>query len=267
MLASATIDVIARAYDAAEKGRHRIRPPSVQYEGFTVDDAYAVQRRWVALKVAAGNEIKGHKIGLTSRAMQRQANIDEPDYGSLLADMFYSGGAEIPMSRFIQPRLECELGFVIGRRLAGPNCTIFDVLSATDYVVPAAEIVDGRTHRVDPDTGKPRCVLDSIADNAGNAALIIGGRPFKPMDVDLRWVSVLCHRNNVIEESGVAAAVLNHPANGVAWLANKLAPFDIALEPGQFILGGSFTGVVEARSGDVFHIDYGPLGTITSRFM
>jgi 2-oxo-hept-3-ene-1,7-dioate hydratase len=266
MLDSATIDTIARAYDAAEKNRQRIRPPSVQYDGFTVEDAYAVQRRWVELKVAAGNVIKGHKIGLTSRAMQRQANITEPDYGALLADMFYNDGAEIPMGRFIQPRLECELGFVMGRRLKGPNCTIFDVLNATDYVVPAAEIVDGRTHRIDPDTGKPRCVLDSIADNAGNAALIVGGRPVKPMEMDLRWVSVLCHRNNVIEESGVAAAVLNHPANGVAWLANKLAPFDIALEPGQFVLGGSFTSTVEAHAGDVFHVDYGPLGSISSRF-
>lgn len=267
MLDSATIDTIARAYDAAEKNRQRIRPPSVQYDGFTVEDAYAVQRRWVELKVAAGNVIKGHKIGLTSRAMQRQANITEPDYGALLADMFYNDGAEIPMNRFIQPRLECELGFVMGRRLKGPNCTIFDVLNATDYVVPAAEIVDGRTHRIDPETGKPRCVLDSIADNAGNAALIVGGRPVKPMDMDLRWVSVLCHRNNVIEESGVAAAVLNHPANGVAWLANKLAPFDIALEPGQFVLGGSFTSTVEAHAGDVFHVDYGPLGSISSRFV
>ena len=267
MLDSATIDTIARAYDAAEKNRQRIRPPSVQYDGFTVEDAYAVQRRWVELKVAAGNVIKGHKIGLTSRAMQRQANITEPDYGALLADMFYNDGAEIPMGRFIQPRLECELGFVMGRRLKGPNCTIFDVLNATDYVVPAAEIVDGRTHRVDPETGKPRCVLDSIADNAGNAALIVGGRPVKPMEMDLRWVSVLCHRNNVIEESGVAAAVLNHPANGVAWLANKLAPFDIALEPGQFVLGGSFTSTVEAHAGDVFHVDYGPLGSISSRFV
>jgi 2-oxo-hept-3-ene-1,7-dioate hydratase len=267
MLDSKTIDTIAQVYDAAEKGRHRIRPPSVQYDGFTIEDAYAVQRRWVALKVARGNAIKGHKIGLTSRAMQRQANITEPDYGALLADMFYSTGAEIPVNRFIQPRLECELGFVIGRRLKGPDCTIFDVLNATDYVIPAAEIVDGRTHRVDPETNKPRCVLDSIADNAGNAALIIGGRPVKPMDMDLRWVSVLCHRNNVIEESGVAAAVLNHPANGVAWLANKLAPFDIALEPGQFVLGGSFTSTVEARAGDVFHVDYGPLGSISSRFV
>jgi 2-oxo-hept-3-ene-1,7-dioate hydratase len=155
----------------------------------------------------------------------------------------------------------------MGRRLKGPNCTIFDVLNAVDYVIPAAEIVDGRTHRVDPVTNQPRCVLDSIADNAGNAALIVGGRPIRPMEMDLRWVGVLCHRNNVIEESGVAAAVLNHPANGVAWLANKLAPFDIALEPGQFVLGGSFTATVEAHAGDVFLVDYGPLGTITTRFV
>jgi 2-oxo-hept-3-ene-1,7-dioate hydratase len=267
MLDEATIDALARAYHAAEKERRRVRPPSVMHPGFTIEDAYAVQRRWVELKLAEGNRVRGRKIGLTSRAMQRQANISEPDYGALLADMFYSDGAEIPMSRFIQPRLECELGFVLGRRLKGPGCTIFDVLSATDYVVPAAEIVDGRTHRIDPETDKPRSVLDSIADNAGNAALIVGGRPIRPLEVDLRWVAVLCYRNNIIEESGVAAAVLNHPANGVAWLADKLAPFDLALEPGQFILSGSFTGTVEARAGDVFHIDYGPLGAISCRFV
>ena len=267
MLDDATIDAIARAFHAAEKERRRMRPPSVQYPGFTIEDAYAVQRRWVELKVAEGNAVRGRKIGLTSRAMQRQANIAEPDYGALLADMFYGDGAEIPIGRFIQPRLECELGFVLGRRLAGPGCTIFDVLGATEYVVPAAEIVDGRSHRVDPQTQRPRSVLDSIADNAGNAALVVGGRPVRPLEVDLRWVAVLCHRNNVIEESGVAAAVLNHPANGVAWLADKLAAFDLALEPGQFILGGSFTGMVEARAGDVFHLDYGPLGSISCRFV
>ena len=171
------------------------------------------------------------------------------------------------MSRFIQPRLECELGFVMGRRLKGPNCTIFDVLSATDYVVPAAEIVDGRTHRVDPETDQPRSVLDSIADNAGNAALIVGGRPIRPMEVDLRWVAALCYRNNVIEESGVAAAVLNHPANGVAWLANKLAPFDIALEPGQFVLGGSFTATVEAHAGRHVPCRLRPAGLDLGRFV
>lgn len=267
MLDAATIKSVAEAYHAAEKSRTRMRPPSVQYPGFTIEDAYAVQRAWVAIKQAEGNVLKGHKIGLTSRAMQRQVGIDEPDYGALLADMFYGDGAEIPVGRFIQPRLECELGFVIGKRLRGPDCTIFDVLSAVDYVVPSAEIVDGRTHRVDPETDKPRSVLDSIADNAGNAALVVGGRPVKPMDVDLRRVAVLCYRNNVVEESGVAAAVLNHPATGVAWLANKLAPFDVALEPGQFVLSGSFTGTVEARAGDTFHLDYGPLGSIVCRFV
>jgi 2-oxo-hept-3-ene-1,7-dioate hydratase len=198
MLDSAAIDALARAYHIAEKERKRTRAPSILHPGFTTEDAYAVQRAWVKIKIAEGNVVKGHKIGLTSRAMQRASAINEPDYGSLMADMFYETGQEIPMSRFIQPRLECELGFVMGKRLKGPNCTIFDVLNAVDYVVPAAEIVDGRTHRVDPETNQPRCVLDSIADNAGNAALIVGGRPIRPMEMDLRWVGVLCHRNNVI---------------------------------------------------------------------
>lgn len=266
MLNDATLDALARAYLVAEKRRERTRAPSILHPGFSIEDAYAVQRRLIAMKLAEGAVIKGHKIGLTSRAMQRQANITEPDYGVLLEDMFYPDGGQLPMDRFIQPRLECELGFVIGKRLKGPNCTIFDVLSAVEYVTPAVEIVDGRTHRTDPETGAGRHVADSIADNAGNAALVVGGRPIKPLDVDLRWVSVLCYRNGVIEESGVAAAVLNHPANGVAWLANKLAPFDIALEPGQFVLGGSFTSTVDARAGDQFYIDYGPLGSISCGF-
>jgi 2-oxo-hept-3-ene-1,7-dioate hydratase len=139
--------------------------------------------------------------------------------------------------------------------------------NAVDYVVPAAEIVDGRTRRIDPGTNQPRRVLDSIADNAGNAALVIGGRPIRPMEMALRWVGVLCHRHNVIEESGVAAAVLTDPANGVVWLANKLGPFDIALGPGQFVLGHSFTATVEALAGDTFLVDYGRLGTNTTRFV
>jgi 2-oxo-hept-3-ene-1,7-dioate hydratase len=156
MLDSATIDALARAYHIAEKERRRTRAPSVLNPGFTTEDAYAVQRAWVKIKLGEGNVIKGHKIGLTSRAMQRASAINEPDYSSLMADMFYNTGEEIPMSRFIQPRLECELGFVMGRRLRGPNCTIFDVLNAVDYVIPSAEIVDGRTHRVDPETNQPR---------------------------------------------------------------------------------------------------------------
>lgn len=267
MMDASIVDGLAQAYHAAEKSRQRTKAPSILHEGFSVDDAYAVQRRWIELKLAEGQLIKGYKIGLTSRAMQRQSNITEPDYGTLMSDMFYENGADIPIDRFLQPLVECEIGFVLGRPLKGPGCTIFDVLAATDYVVPAIEIVDARTHRSDPDTGRAKCVLDNIADNAANAAVVIGGRPMRPMDVDLRWIAALLFRNNVIEDSGVSAAVLNHPANGVAWLVNKLAAFDLELQPGHFVMGGSFTGTTEARAGDVFYVDYGPMGSISARFV
>jgi len=233
----------------------------------TIADAYAIQSAWVAMKISEGRAMKGHKIGLTSRAMQRSSQIAEPDHGVLLDDMFFREGSDIPSERFIVPRLEVELAFVLGRRLGGPGCGIFDVLDATDYVVPAVEIIDARIEQVDPATNATRKVVDTIADNAANAGIILGGRPVKPMDVDLRWVCALCYRNGVIEESGVAAAVLNHPAHGVAWLANKLAPHDVALEPGQVILSGSFTRPVAVRPGDTFHVDYGPLGAVACRFV
>ncbi len=136
-----------------------------------------------------------------------------------------------------------------------------------DYVIPALEIIDARSHNVDPETQRPRKVFDTISDNAANAGVVMGGRPIKPDALDLRWISALLYRNGVIEESGVAAAVLNHPANGVAWLANKLAPYEVELEAGQVILGGSFTRPVPARRGDTFHVDYGPMGCISCRFV
>lgn len=267
VLEKQAIAEIAQRLDTAEKTRQRIAPPTARYPGMTIEDGYAVQRAWVELKLASGRTLKGHKIGLTSKAMQNVTNVKEPDYGALLDDMFFPEGGELPMSRFIEPLLECELAFIMGRRLKGPGCTIFDVLAATDYVIPTVEICDLRVLSVDPETKKTRTVIDNIADNACNAALVMGGRPVKPDAVDLRWAACLCYRNGEIEESGVAAAVLNHPANGIAWLANKLAPFDVALEPGQVVLAGSFIRVVPARAGDQFHIDYGPLGAISCRFV
>ncbi|HTI67183.1 MAG TPA: 2-oxo-hepta-3-ene-1,7-dioic acid hydratase [Caulobacteraceae bacterium] len=258
---------LARSLDVAERERTQVRQFSLVHPEITVADAYAIQREWVRIKIEGGRKLKGHKIGLTSRAMQRVSNITEPDYGALLDDMFFVDGQDLPMDRFILPRVEVELAFVLKDRLEGPNCTIFDVLSATDYVVPAIEIIDARIHQVDPETKVTRKVFDTISDNAANAALVMGGRPVKPMELDLRWVSAILYRNGVIEESGVAAAVLNHPANGPAWLANKLHPYGIALEPGQVILGGSFTTPVAARAGDTFHVDYGPMGSISVRFM
>jgi 2-oxo-hept-3-ene-1,7-dioate hydratase len=267
MLDKTTVDRLAHRLDEAEKTRKQIRQFSLEHPGMTIEDGYAVQRAWVALKIAEGRRLKGHKIGLTSKAMQYSSQIDEPDYGDLLDDMFFADGSDIPMSRFIVPRVEVELAFVLAKPLSGPNCTIFDVLSATDYVVPAVEIIDARIHQIDPETKVPRKVFDTISDNAANAGLVMGGRPVRPLDVDLRWVAAVCYRNGVIEESGVAAAVLNHPANGVAWLANKFAPHGVTLEPGQVILGGSFTRPVPARAGDTFHVDYGSLGCISCHFV
>jgi len=251
----------------AEQNREQIRALSLDHPEITIEDAYAIQRQWVALKIAEGRTLKGHKIGLTSRAMQVSSQITEPDFGALLDEMFFNDGSDIPIDRFIVPRVEVELAFVLAKPLRGPNCTLFDVYNATDYIIPALEIIDARSHNVDPETQRPRKVFDTISDNAANAGVVMGGRPIKPDALDLRWISALLYRNGVIEESGVAAAVLNHPANGVAWLANKLFPYDVELEAGQVILGGSFTRPVAARRGDTFHADYGPMGCISCRFV
>lgn len=267
MLQKDIILQIAQRLNQAEKSCEQIRQISLDHPEMTIDDAYAVQKEWVGLKIAEGRVLKGHKIGLTSKAMQASSQIDEPDYGALLDDMFFDDGCDIPTDRFIVPRIEVELAFVLAKPLRGPNCTIFDVYNATDYVIPALELIDARCHNNDPETNRPRKVFDTISDNAANAAVILGGRPIKPRDLDMRWISALLYRNGVIEESGVAAAVLNHPANGVAWLANKLAPHNVQLEPGQIILGGSFTRPVPARKGDVFHVDYGNMGSISCRFV
>lgn len=251
----------------AEKSRVQIRQLSLDYPEITIEDAYAIQGEWVAQKLAEGRTIKGHKIGLTSKAMQASSQITEPDYGTLLDDMFFEDGSDIPAERFIVPRVEVELAFILGKPLSGANCTIFEVLNATEYITPAVEIIDARCHQIDPETKQPRKVFDTISDNAANAGLVTGGRPMRPLDLDLRWVGALCYRNGVIEESGVSAAVLNHPANGVAWLARKLAPHGVGLEAGEVVLSGSFTRPVPARAGDTFHIDYGPRGAISFRFV
>ncbi|MDR0252984.1 MAG: 2-oxo-hepta-3-ene-1,7-dioic acid hydratase [Brucellaceae bacterium] len=266
MLSQAQIAELSYRLDNAEKTKTQIRQFSQEFPDMTIEDAYAIQHAWIQLKLAGGRKILGHKIGLTSKAMQYAVGINEPDYGVLLDDMFYQDGAEIPTERFISTRIEAELAFVLKSRLEGPNCTIFDVLNATDYVTPALEILDTRIERVDPNTGSTRKVFDTISDNAANAALVLGGRPFKPQDIDMRWISAICMRNGQIEETGVAAGVLNNPAYGVAWLANRLAPHGVCLEPGQVILSGSFIRPVDARKGDTFTADYGPFGTVSCYF-
>lgn len=267
MLSPDTIDQLAQELHASEQSRVPVPHFSQRYPDMTIEDGYAISRAWVALKVAEGQVVRGHKIGLTSRAMQISSQITEPDYGTLLDRMFIDQGTDIPVQRFLAPRVEVELAFVLAQPLRGPNVTIFDVLRATEYVTPAIEIIDARIEQFDRTTKAPRKVFDTISDNAANAGIVLGGRPVRPDAVDLRWVSALLYKNAVIEESGVAAAVLNHPATGVAWLANKLAPWGEYLQAGEVVLAGSFTRPVPAQAGDSFHADYGPLGSIGFRFV
>ena len=267
MLAQDTVAALARELYEARKSRTAVRHFSARYPAMTIDDGYAVQRAWVQLELADGRTIRGRKIGLTSRAMQLSSQITEPDYAPLMDDMFFDSGTDIPIDRFIAPRIEMELAFILGKPLCGPGITLFDVLSATEYVSPAIEIIDSRIEQFDRETKVMRKVFDTISDFAANAGIVLGGRPVRPMDVDLRWVGALLHKNGVIEETGVAAGVPNHPANGVVWLANRIAAHDEQLNVGDVVLAGSFTRPTPAVRGDSIHADYGPLGSIGFRFV
>ncbi len=267
MLPPSTIGELARELYQARKTRTQVRHFSKRHPGMTIEDGYAIQRAWVALELADGRSVRGRKIGLTSRAMQQASQIDEPDYAPLMDDMFFEQGSDIPVTRFIAPRVEVEFAFVLGKPLKGPRVTMFDVLSATEYVTPAVEIIDARIEQFDRETKVMRKVYDTISDFAANAGIVTGGRPVRPLDVDLRWAGALLHKNGVIEETGLAAGVLNHPANGIAWLANKIAPYDESLRPGDVVLSGSFTRPTPAVAGDNFHVDFGPLGSIAFRFV
>jgi 2-oxo-hept-3-ene-1,7-dioate hydratase len=267
MLSQGVVQELAQRLYSARRSRIQLRQFSREYPQMTLEDGYAIQRAWVQLELAEGHRIQGRKIGLTSRAMQQASQISEPDYAPLMEDMFFENGTDIPCERFIAPRVEVELAFVLEKPLRGPGVTLTDVLRATAYVVPALEIIDARIEQYDRDTRAPRKVFDTIADFAANAGIVTGGRPVRPDALDLRWVGALLHKNAVVEETGLAAGVLNHPAMGIAWLANKIAHYDEALESGDIVLGGSFTRPTHVGRGDVLHADYGPLGTISIRFV
>ncbi|MBE2263869.1 MAG: 2-oxo-hepta-3-ene-1,7-dioic acid hydratase [Burkholderiaceae bacterium] len=265
------IQQLAAELQQSEQSRVQVRHFSGRYPGMTIEDGYRVSRAWVALKLARGRQVIGHKIGLTSRAMQQASQITEPDYGTLLDDMLYTCTPgevlDIPASRFIAPRVEVELAFVLKTPLKGPAVTLQQVLDATDYVMPAIEIIDARIEQFDRDTKVMRKVFDTISDNAANAGIVIGGKQVDPAATDLPWCGAILRCNDVVEETGLAAGVQGHPAIGVAWLANKLAPWDESLQAGQIVLAGSFTRPIPAKAGDVFEADYGPLGVLNFRFV
>jgi len=265
MFSDELIAQLAAELNQSEKTRTQIEHFSKRFPGMTIEDGYAISRAWVKHKINEGRIARGHKIGLTSRAMQLSSQIDEPDYGTLLDDMFFEPG-DIPASRFIAPRVEVELAFILKKKLEGAHITVDDVLDATDYVQPAIEIIDARIEQFDRHTKAPRKVYDTISDNAANAGIVLGGRKVPPREVDLPWVGAILRQNGVVEETGLAAGVQGHPAVGVAWLAMKLAPWGECLEAGEVVLAGSFTRPAIAKQGDVFDADYGPLGRFEFKF-
>jgi len=267
----AQIQALAVELNTAEKTRTQVEHFSKRFPGMTIDDGYRINRAWMALKFAQGHAVIGHKIGLTSRAMQQASQIDEPDYGTLLDDMLFTCTPgqvlDIPFTHFIAPRVEVELAFILKKELRGPNVTLEEVLDATNYVTPAVEIIDSRIEQFDRHTQVIRKVFDTISDNAANAGIVLGAKQVNPHTTNLPWCGAILRQNGVVEETGLAAGVQGHPAIGIAWLANKLAPWGEHLAAGEIVLAGSFTKPALAKVGDVFEADYGPLGCLQFKFV
>ena len=264
-LTDAQVAEEAAILDDAERTRTQARQTTTVYPDMSMSDAYRVQAAWLELKRARGEQLVGHKIGLTSRAMQAAMKISTPDSGFLTGDMVFDPDSTLAAADFTDPKLEIELAFVLATDLAGADLTVDDVLDATDYVTPAVELIAARTPRTNAD-GRTRTVIDTISDNAADAGIICGGRQVGPREVDLRWISALGYRNGTIEETGVAAGVLDHPASGIVWLARRYAEQGLTLEAGQTILAGSFTRPIDIRAGDEFRFDFGPLDSFTLAF-
>ena len=231
-----------------------------------MDDAYGVQNAIYRAKLAQGRKVVGWKIGLTSKAMQYALNIDIPDSGILFDDMVFDHGASVPNGKFIQPRIEAEIAFVMRSAIGGADVTRDDVLAATDYVAPSIEILDTRIVRVDDETGKTRSVFDTISDNAANAGVVLGAQRHAADAFDLRWVGAITLRNGAVEETGLGAGVLNDPVESVVWLARRMAQYGQSIEPGQIILSGSFIRPIECPSGTQIHVDFGMFGSVDISF-
>ena len=260
MLDEDTIEAMADELVEAARTRTPVPRLTARYPQMTIEDSYAVQSLWRSRGEAAGRVLAGHKIGLTSKAMQAATGISEPDYGVIFDDMVLETGAVLQWDVYTHPRVEVELAFRLKSDLNGPGCSLFDVLAATEYVVPALEILDSRIDM------EGRTIVDTISDNAAMGMMVVGGRPMRPDDIDLRWAGAMLYRNEGIEETGLAGGVLNNPASGVAWLANKIDAHGDTLKAGELILSGSFTRPMWVYAGDSVFADYGPLGVVTCRF-
>ena len=259
---------IATATEAlleAERTRVQCGLISAANPGMSMEDAYAVQAAFVAVKCEEGRDRIGWKIGLTSKAMQAALGIDIPDSGVLLDDMLFEDGASVPAGRFIQPRVEAEIAFIMGEDIGGAEVTEADVLAATDWVAPSLEILDTRIVRKDAE-GRARVIFDTISDNAANAGIVLGPQRFRPAEVDLPRVGAAVSRDGEVEETGLGAGVLGDPVRSVVWLVRRLAEHGMSVKAGEVLLSGSFIRPVECPPGSVIEADFGDFGAISVRF-
>jgi 2-keto-4-pentenoate hydratase len=244
----------------AEEKRVPVEPLSERYPELSVKDSYGIQLEWVQKKLEEGRVVIGKKVGLTSKAMQNMLGVNEPDYGHLLDHMKVTSGSVLSRKNFIKPKVEAEIGFILKEDLCGPNVTYVDVLMATEALVPTLEIIDSRI-----EDWKIKLV-DTVADNGSSARAVVG-EPFYEIDqVDLRTLSMTLLKNGEVTATGAGAAALGHPAHAIAWLANKLADYNISLKAGELILPGALSAAIDVDSGNEITAVFGKLGSVNISF-
>lgn len=246
----------------AERDRSPIAPLAATYLGIDVSDAYEIQLLNIRRRLAAGATVRGHKVGLSSKVMQQMMGVDEPDYGHLLDDMVLSGASRTPVdtARYCFPRIEVEVGYVLGKTLPGEDCTTADVLAATEYIVPTIELIDSRI------TDWKIGLADTIADNASSAGVIVGDARVSPDRLDPAGIGAVLYQDGEEVARGNTSAVLGDPTEAVAWLARKVASFGVRLEAGHLVLPGSCTRAVDVCPGDAFRAEFAGLGSVAVRF-
>ncbi|MDQ0380928.1 2-keto-4-pentenoate hydratase [Amycolatopsis thermophila] len=244
----------------AERRSAPVTPISDRHPGADIDDAYRIQLEGIRIRTAAGDVVRGHKVGLTARVMQQQFGVNRPDFGHLLGSMFHPEGEPLPVGSLIAPRVEPELAFVLHTPLEGPGVTVADVLAATAFVLPALEIIDSRIQ--DWRIG----IVDTVADNASSAKVVLGGTRTPLTGLDPRLIGVVLRRNGEIVETGASGAVLGNPAQAVAWLANTIAGHGGVLRAGDLIMPGTCTRAVDMQPGDTVRADFEHLGHVGVSF-
>jgi 2-keto-4-pentenoate hydratase len=251
----------ARELYRAEKDKRVLRPFTEKYPAIAAEESYRIQLALIEMKKADGAKVVGKKIGLTSKAMQRMLNVDQPDYGHILDNMVLQDAAVFPARELIQPKIEPEIAFILDRELKGPGVTPTDVLSATRFVVPALEIIDSRIE------GWKIKLCDTIADNASSARVVLGNSPKRVDQLDLKLVGMVMEKNGDIVQTGAGGAVLGHPAIAVAWLANAVGQFGVSLGAGEIIMPGALCAATDVSAGDLLQASYDGLGSVSVRFV